>query len=277
MPILMEMFGTSVCAIDAEIQADIRHIVESNPDIILLNCRMRAMETADRKDPFAHDFCDKRRRGYHRELDAFNMKNPQILIDGLYDANKREIMPAVKAARSLDHIGRIGLWLDRGSLKVDIPALQSEYKTGRISLFIYQPLVVEITSGANDLRGRAAGAPPPDVQGPKIVPPEDPVPLHFRPVVAMKPVGMWEGVPMSFSFPLSELGAFSGAGDGALGYIVVLNGETETGPVLAVGEIKAPDRYDVTVPDIYTPVSTVSGEAEAKTETPAPVTAPVQP
>lgn len=235
-PILIEMFSSSLCSANPAVQADVRRIVEDNPNIILLNCRMDVMDKAEDKEQFARKFCVEQRSGYFQQMKLFGIKTPQIIINGRYEASNDAVMTAVKVAEVTDKTAKIELKIQNGNLEISVPELETSSNTGELYLFTYIPTQGEMVSFV-DLKKL-----PENVTGDTYIANESTTQEHFRPVTAMEKIANWQAQPIKMSHPISKFtDPFKKIKDSELSYVAVLHDGGRYGEVLAVGELKAED------------------------------------
>lgn len=264
-PSVVEFFSSERCGDDPGVQAMIRDAVVADPDVILINCRITGLNKNDQKDIYSQEFCDDQKIAYFSRLRLYSPRNPQIIVDGRYEASNKDVVPAIKASRSLEKVVGLDLSMnDQRELTFDIPEIPGDLKVGEIILYTFGPSHQDKII-AFDAMGNPVST---DIDGNVIVPegvdPADmpPVverhafPTYFRPVLARRVLKSWSGEVETFSFPLKDIMPFEEEAAKVQGYVVVIQGHKPGefgGPVLAAGQWKRPDMTPIPLSDLDFP------------------------
>ncbi len=231
--VLVELFGLSNCTTDTYSQGLIKDILKSHDDVVFLNCRAGTFDS-DVEGAYVNDFCRLRFRQY--TSGSGTMMSSQVFINGRWDANKEDIMPAVKLGR-LDDVRKVDIRRNNSSLTIDMPEFQG--KSGDIFLFAYAP-----TQGKAQLALRAGvtmdDMMQQDVQAGVSV--ENVLQYYnedfiLRPVMAQQKIGSWNGEHMTLTIPLNDLPIIGNEDE--VSYVVVAYENNSYGPVLVAGESMA--------------------------------------
>lgn len=244
-----------------DVEKEIKTILDHNPEIIFLNCRLKNPLNINEIEPFGQQFCNERRLGYFRSLQTMVLNMPMVVVNGRYEANSNKVDTAIKAAESLDKLGDINVRRTGSTLEISLDRVPTTASKGVLYLYSYLPA------------GRDAQGAPKDegsIDGDSFIATQTPE-MTFHPVVNYTQLGDWNGEPISFSHSVADF-ADSLYDPGSLGYIVVLHEFNSSGPVLAVGELR-PDVAQVSSGD----AQGVDGPVPAPSQKKAlPVTLPNQ-
>ncbi len=235
-PALIEMFGTSYkCQSNEKVQDYIEKLIQEDSDVILLNCRLKIPENTEGPEVYGQDYCNQGRLGYVQDLGIFSSGIPFVIVNGRFDANLSKIDVAVRAALSLDDIQKINIAYHERGLEISVPDFAYSSQKGKLYLYGYAPLESggqEFFQPMDSSTGEVDG----DTyvvtrRGPRV----------FRPVVWMEKIADWTGGSLSLTVSLDRQGQVYGFQPDQLGYVAVLHMDSLSGPVLAVGEIRAPE------------------------------------
>lgn len=235
-PVLIEFYGNSYkCSRSKVVELEVEEVLRSYPDAIVLNCRVENTLSLSDKEPFGRPFCREGQVGYFLSLRLFSMPMPMLIVNGRYDANSGNIEAAMKAALSVDQVKPIEVSGAMGGLNIRIP--EGVGKGGELYLYTYASFEKSddaVVDGQNAYRPKAAlrfgeeGV----FDGDK----------PFRPVVGREKIADWRGGALEFTYPIKP-DAFPDYSGATLGYVVVLHESGLFSPVLATGELAAPDIF----------------------------------
>lgn len=250
-PTLVEFFGQNSCLNDEKVQETLQDILQNEADVIVINCRTWLDDERTAKT-FSRQFCNQRSEAYKQKFIVMDMYyNSPVIVNGRWDANYQDIMPAVKVGRT-DNIESISLARKGDLLDISIPEMESS-RGGNIILYAYAPTqgaesvyVDPDLSLTDEMKERiSANKSVPFVTNKRTAP------LYVRPVVAMEKLGHWNGTRLDMTISLSGLAPLVSSVASDLSYIVVLYEGSDVGPVLAVGEVISTEEYYNTLPHSF--------------------------
>ncbi|PCJ99109.1 MAG: hypothetical protein COA45_06605 [Zetaproteobacteria bacterium] len=248
---VIEFFGRNSCSADVIVQDSLKNILQSEEDVIIINCRTWFDKEASAKT-FSHKFCNDRDDFYTKKFRATNMfYTSPLVVNGRWDAFYKDIMPAVKMGQS-DKIEPIVLKVHDDMLDITIPEMSSTVGSGDIMLYAYMPsqggtasLYVDPDVSLTDEMKERIGA----NQSVPFVTKRSMDPYYIRPVLSMAKIGHWNGTQISMTVSLDEVSTMAASAAQDLSYIVVLYEGGEIGPILAVGEVVSEKEFNNTLPN----------------------------
>lgn len=238
-PTVIEVYGKNGCDSDTKAQDKLFEILQKDDDIILINCRRYYSDKGEDRR-YTLNFCNERARKYNDKFGYSGIKTPLIVVNGKWDAFRKNMEPAVKIGKT-DRVFPIKLSLHGQSLNIEIPDIESKEKTGSIFLYAYMPTQgekeyiadpdLEVTEQIKE-----------KLRQNKKVPFIQKVHLanfYLRPVFEYKKVGNWAGEKMNITIPLKDMIYLAGDRAKDLSYVVVIHEGSDYGTIIAAGEIKS--------------------------------------
>lgn len=247
---VIEFFGQNSCANDAAVQDSLKNVLQSEENVIIINCRTWLDRKASAKT-FSHKFCNDRHDVYIKKFSVANIfYTSPLVVNGRWDAFYKDIMPAVKMGRS-DTVKPISINVHDNMLDISIPSIESAVGSGDIMLYAYMPsqgggtsLYVDpdvvLTDGMKERLSKNQSVP--------FVTERETSPFYIRPVLSMKNIGHWNGTQISMTVSLDDMTSMAASKAADLSYVVVLYEGGEIGPVLAAGEIVSLAEVNNTLP-----------------------------
>ena len=253
-PVVIEFFGENNCIQDTDAQEDLKEILQNERNVFLVNCRKLPSKDGDIR-AFSHKFCVDRERAYRKFFRSTQFYNLNwMLVNGKWDANYKDIMPAVKMGRH-DGVREISMQLDGDTINISIPEIVSKAGFGEMYLYAYAPSTGEETIFVDpdvELTGKMRE----DLALEKSVPFVTKVKssqIYVRPILGMEHVGTWRGQKMEFSVPTRDVASMTRYYYDDLSYILVLHDGGFTGPVLGVGEAMSMAEANNSLPNSVAP------------------------
>jgi len=236
-PTVVEIYGKNGCDADTKVQDKIFEILQKNDDIILINCR-RYFNQENEDHRYTLDFCNDRAKQYNLKFGYSGIKTPLIVINGKWDAFRKNLKPAVKMGKT-DKVLPIDLSVHNQAININMPDIKSTIKQGSIFLYAYLPT-----------QGKKTYIADPDLEiteeikeklrKNKKVPFVQKVHLtnfYLRPIFKHEKIGNWAGEKISITYPLGDMVAMAGNRVKDMSYVVVLHEGSDYGPIIAAGEV----------------------------------------
>ncbi|MFP4098180.1 MAG: hypothetical protein ACLFP8_03730 [Alphaproteobacteria bacterium] len=255
-PVVVEYFSMEGCSRDVVIQQKLYEISKTQENVIFVNCPLgnlsgisaSALSSEDEQDgnDFFNDVCLKRARAHSQRLDGKPAFMLSVVVNGKWDANAMNSLPAVNLGRN-DDVRSLDLSREDNMLRVILPeGLGAEDIDSALRLFVYGANA-GLDSGAGDdvsLQQEAEGV---FALG-KIMDDvnefldqagqDESAATSFHPFVAMEEIGIWDGSQSDYDVSLETVIPDVDMDLGALGYVVVLErGSDLSGEIIAAGEI----------------------------------------
>ncbi len=245
-PVVIEFFGKNNCTDDVAAQEALQEILKTQDEVYLINCRTLP-EKEEYTRAFSYQFCEDRAKSYARKFQtAVHYSLTWMLVNGKWDANFREINPAVKLGRT-DGVGKIPMTLRDDVLHISIPEIKSKSGHGEMLLYAFAPSTgnqsifvdpdVTLTDKMEEDLRQNRSVP--------FVTKARTSQLYVRPVMAIEHLGPWQGKKTEITFPVKDMTPMAGSYYADLSYVLVLHDGDTYGEVLGVGEVLSlKERYN---------------------------------
>lgn len=236
-PVVVELYGKNACTDDTQVQDRLLEILQQDKNVILVNCR-RLYKGANEDHRYTLDFCNDRVREYSTKFGYSGLKTPMIIVNGRWDAFRKDITPAVKMGET-DTVYPITVKVSDGNLDIEIPDIESDAQFGSLFLYAYLPtqgkkkIIVDpdvVMTPALEQKIREKKNVP-FVQEAHVTN------FYLRPVIRREVIGSWNGNKVSMTYSLDDITAMAGDRAKDLSYVVVLQEGGDYGPIIAAGEV----------------------------------------
>ena len=210
-PIILELFTSQSCSSCPAADKVLSELAIQNENIIALSCHVTYWNHLHWKDTLSTPLCTDRQRQYVQTLQSRGPYTPQIIINGRHEtvgSRKADILRHTSHDLKNNPVKPIDLSLTNSELQISLPAIE---KGGyQLTLISYgDNHTEEILRGEN--RGRTIS--------------------YIHPVQDIINLGHWDGTALPMMYDLSIL-------DKAVGYTIIAQKNSTTGPIVAAAQIK---------------------------------------
>ncbi len=235
-PVVIELFGRNSCDDDQIFQKKLQNILQTEEDIILINCRINYDDDKSDKS-FTLQFCTDKKKMYEKEFRKYGFSTAvPLILNGRWEGSYyNDIYPAINLART-DNIETILINIHDDIINISIPEIESNEKYGKIFLYIYASTIDNKNIFANSAIELISQEKSKKRNNLSFATKTGTAPFYLRPVLAAEQIGQWNGEKMNITLSLDKIASLKKASYADLSYIVVLHEGNVAGSILAAGE-----------------------------------------
>lgn len=209
-PVVLELFTSQSCSSCPPADKLLGKLAAENDAIIALSCNVTYWNHLHWKDTLSKQFCTERQRQYVQTLKSRGPYTPQIIVNGRHEmvgSRNADIRRAIAGDLKKNVVQPITLNLSDNILEMTLPDINEG---------VYTLLLMahggeyhqEIPSGEN--RGKAVS--------------------YTNPIQEIISLGTWDGKAKTLTHDISGLNE-------AKGYVVLVQKDGVTGPILAAAQV----------------------------------------